>query len=706
MLGEDEEDCDSNQKPEFSLEKEKDDQEQQEPQLDWNQIRGKLYDRSDQEQELLNAFLRTCNIPLADSATNRELYLITGPSGTGKTCLANTVCKRAVEERGGYFITGKFDLIQRSTAPFAPFVHAFTQFATQVQERGDETVAKLKKQIIDKTTGSSTAILTDVVPALQELLGVSNDNDTPAGIKIKSSGAQNHFLYLFCKMVASICTPECPLVLFLDDLQWAEPASLDLLSALVRDPSIQGLLLLGACRGNEVSRDHNLSVTLRELEATGVRITNSVVENLHSSAVHQMISDVLNLTADESKPLADFVFRQTNGNIFFSLMLLRTLFEEGFLYKEDNRTIDATLLSKSPSSSSSSWKWDSEDSILMNINCQDVVNMVVDKIRSLSPQDQQVLKIGACMGAEFDEYIFTETCDCADVGQALQHAHEKGLVSSSEQRGEVFGGWRFVHDTIQQSAYSLIPEADRPAFHLEIGRKLWASLSPDDVELNIFLIVHQLSLGMDLMDDEDERYRMALLCLGAGERSTVSSAFQVAASYLNTGISLLAKAKRHWRDQYHISITLFNAAAEVEYCNANHDRTDYLVGQVLLHARCFKDKLQAYTTQIYSVGSRGEFAKAIGIGLKVLKELGYTFPSKVNTFHIVASLMKTRRMLKKNKLDQDILDLPRMVDGDHLAVARLLNILFNYTNHASPELSALVCFKNVQLTLKHGVSSM
>jgi predicted ATPase len=549
-------------------------------------------------------------------------------------------------------------------------------------------LAKLRVRVIDKTTpGSSTAILTDVVPALQEILG-PNDNDTPG---VKSAGAQNHFLFLFCQMVASICTPECPLVLFLDDLQWAEPASIGLLSALVKDTSIRGLFLMGACRGNEVSTDHQLSVSLRELEDTGVRITNIMVGNLHSSAVHQMIYDVLQLTADESKPLADFVFRQTNGNIFFSLMLLRTLFEEGFLYQDDNNK-------KNAPSSSSSWKWDSDDSILMNINCQDVINMVADKIRSLSAEDQQVLKIAACMGAEFDEYILTETCDCADVGLSLQHAQDKGLVSSSEGGGgEACRGWRFVHDTIQQSAYYLIREADRPAFHLEIGRKLWEALSLDDVELNVFLIVNQLSLGMDLMNDEDERYHMAALCLGAGEKATMSSAFQVAASYLKIGMSLLAN--RHWRDQYHISLALFNAAAEVEYCNANHDRTDYLVEQVLLHARCFKDKLRSYTTQIYSVGCRSEFAKAIGIGLKVLKELGCAFPSKVNTFHIVASLIKTKRMLKKNKSDQDILDLPRMVDGDHLAVARLLNLLFNYANHASPKLSALICFRNVQLTV-------
>jgi predicted ATPase len=859
--------------------------------LDWNKgIRGKLYDRSHQKEELVNAMLRrtkqTIEIkPTATTTTTtedddplpsitttatttittttspavvRELVLITGPAGVGKTSLVTSCLRPMVDAAGGYLISGKFDSIQHPEA-FVPFVQAFTQWALQVQDRGSEACWEVKHRVEHHgMLAESIQALTDLIPALAPILGgvvvleekaeeivpttpppttnaTTNTTTTmTATTRMKVVRAQQNFIFMFCRFVAAICTPTItdsavtptttgtatatattstvpPLVLFLDDLQWAEPASLELLSALVQESvHIPGLMIVGACRGNEVSPHDPLSVTLRSLESDhGAIVTNILVGNLCPDAVQHMVSDMLNLDAvdhDKSQPLADFIYRQTEGNAFFSLQFLRRLLVEGFLFRDemtsgsssgssmggtvnvrkkgeeevaideeevpleaeeeeeeedeekdpDRRTppVSPPLLKGHDGTFSNfnmcvSWKWYSEEVILQSIACSDVAQMVTETILSLPPEQQYVLKVGACLGADFDEYSLHEVCQDADViTKTLNDAEEKGILSTSgsitcetvpskdsmttcedngtsdEQQiltssssmaydgGIERHGWRFTHDMIHTSVYSLIDEPNRAAFHLHVGRKLWASATassgPDhheSIPLNIFGIVNQLKQGIDLVTDEEERYRLAVLYRQAGEKATIGSSFQVAASYLNLAVDLLGR--RHWRDHYHLSLDLFNAAAEVEYCNANFSRMDFYLDEVLTNARCFRDKLQAYTTKVYSLGTRGEMHHAIDIGLEVLKKLGEPFPKKTpGLIRILFEYAKTKRMLNKFPQEEDILNLPSMVNDDKLAATRLLVLLFPYAINCRPEFAVLIAFWNVRLVLTHGLSSM
>lgn len=548
--------------------------------LDWSIMEGQLYDRQEQKHLLLEAFHRR----LCCKAKN-ELILVSGEAGTGKTALALTL-REICKSQNGFFVMGKFDQLQRPE-PYAPFVAAFTDFTHQVIARG---IVPEMKQRIRQEIDSEFRLLIDMLPALEQILGSQGDTSQ----SVKGSEAQQQLKLVFLKFIKAICSPQHPLILCIDDLQWADSGSLDLLLTLLKDAdSSAGFMILGTCRYNEVALEHPLAVMLRTLEDEAhVPITNILVGNLNAEAVNKVVSTVLRLDTETSKPLADIVHNETNGNIFFVMQFLKSLHEEGILFRRNG--VD--------------WQWDSQR---IHVSSQDVVLLVSKQMERLEPQVQEMLMVASCIGAEFDEYLLHDVLNPSQVAETLATALTKGLILVDRHAA----GYRFTHDKVQQAAYSLIPEEDRDTFHLTIGRQLWKNLSAEEIDMNIFLVVNQLSRGIHLVEDQDELYGITMLCLRAGEKATLSSDFATAAEYLGFGIELLGS--RGWRDQYDLSLNLYNAAAEAEYCTAKFDRMDRLTDQVLLHARSFHDKLRAYTTQVYSLGARQQLQEAIDMGFGV-----------------------------------------------------------------------------------------
>ena len=630
---------------------------------------GKLYDREKEEQALVAAYRRTLL-----NRTDRELVLISGPSGTGKSALGNSM-KKHVEADGGIFVSGKFDRLQRPE-PYTAFVAAFTKFVHLQLERGEEDTAALKIKIKDAVE-SEAHILTDLIPALEQIMGAQDDVSVAKGAE-----ARKRLQIVLRHFIAAVCSPQRPLVLFLDDLQWADPGSLDLLKAIATDTGTRGFMLLGACRSDDVTPSHLLSVVLRELEDESVAITSITVSKLDSKVVNDMLVDILCRPAADTESLAKIVCQCTDGNVLFVVQFLRLLFEEGLLRLDKERT---------------EWEWD-EELIVSRSDCQDVVQLVANKISRLTENVQLVLKIASCIGAYFDEYLLHDIVS-SDLAYALSIAEDKGLIVFED----ACGNCRFAHDTIQLAAYSLIPEDERATFHLSLGRKLWNTLTADELDLHVFLVVNQLSMGVDLMDDPDEHNNMAFLCLAAGERATQASAFAAAAEYIDLGIRLLSR--RHWRDQYDLSLALYNAAAEVAYCNAQFERVDFVIGEVIANARCFRDQLRAYTTKVYSLGTQNEPQRAIATGLEVLDQLGQSIPANVTVCRMIWEFLKTRRMLHGKSEDQ-ILSLPLMEDTDLLSAMRMMSIIYLHAFDCRPPMAPFIACRIIQLSLRHGMSGI
>jgi predicted ATPase len=538
---------------------------------DWSQATSKLYGRSNEEQVLLESYRRCIS-------SSQELILITGHSGNGKTQLAKTLDKP--EEN--MFLSGKFDVMQRSE-PYKCFGQALTQWVEKVERRGTD-VERIIRRIEQATdNGGVHQIIRQIAPGLSQLFPPATDMEQSLAYS-SSMYAEKEILRTFCAMVAEMCSPEEPLVLFLDDLQWAEPASVDLLSALIR-ANIPGLVIVGACRGNEISSQHYFSCVLRELEADSVAITEIQLGNLEVDAVHEIICDLLSMPTEASNSLqmAEFLQRQTDGNIFFCLQLLRMLHEEGFLYAKYAST-DSLAPKMIPSIQ---WTLDTHEYISSSrIPCTSTSSLLEDKLNAMDVKHRHVLQVACCLGAEFDLYLLSEIIkDNVIVENALNIASAKGLVIPQTHGTQ----WRFAHDSVQLAAYRLVEQGDPASFHLNLGRQLWSSLSDGELEMNLYLVADQYKLGLSKLESEDERNEVAGIFLAASKKGTSSSAFGTAAEYLETGISLLGN--RHWRDQYDLSLELFNAAAENHHCCGNHAQVDNLIKSIQLHTRSFHDTL-------------------------------------------------------------------------------------------------------------------
>ena len=731
---------------------------QQQSRLNWTALKGHgLYARDQEERQLLEAYRRCCDYQKQQQ--QQELTLVTGPSGTGKTFLVTRSLQPHVEEAGGFFITGKFDPLDRPEG-YYPLVQAFNDFVDQLVQ--NQTKAQTRKRIqavVTQLTQSDRLIL-DMIPALERIThqeeqapnhikddetttidttsstthmadsSNSHTQDTKKATVSSSTssslGTETRLIVAFQIFLRAVCTRETPLILFLDDIQWAKAACLNLLQELVKDKTIQGMMIVATCRGNEVRIDHPLSVMLRELEegsnnnSTGaaVRINNVVLQALDHAAVHAMVSDALTLSsesspstdADSVRSLSDVVFSETGGNPFFVMQFLGALEEEGLLYLETKETATTPQDDQEEQQQQQPrWVWHTEQDIRERLHCTSASDLVTGKMLRLEKSLRDVLMLASCFGATFPESLLQVVAE-KSVSTALLDLQQEGFIRLEQAGGGNDAGreptWRFVHDQFQQCSHKLIPEQDRAQFHLQIGRKLWTSLSSRELYKHMYIVANQLRQALHLVrDDPDpsESIALALLLFRAGEKAGRSSKFSTAAMFFNDGISMLRG--RHWRDEYELSLGLFNAAAEVEYCNGNFDRMSELLREALKNARNARDKTRTLTTSIYYLGSQRKLQPAIDLGFETLKDLGESFPLKPWSITISSEFHKTRKMLRQIT-DADIMNLPPLDDEDKLAATRLMILMFAYTTHGRPNLAPLIAMRLVQSTLKYGLSGM
>jgi predicted ATPase len=642
---------------------------------------AKLYERNEQQRELIEAFQRR----RSSSLTTNELVLITGPSGTGKTTLAKAFRSHVEHQENGIWMQGKFDQIHREE-PYAAFLSAIEELVKEVEARGAEDILKIQEAIANSVDPFDQQWLARAVPLLTRILWASSENlltATSSGGAVLNSGAvaRNQFRRLIPNLLATICSSlNASIVIFLDDLQWSDLASLELLRDLACDCETPSLMVFGACRGDDVSIDHPLSATLRQLEdKDNVKITNVSVSNLHVAAVQEFVSDALELPALVVQPLADIVFRESEGNVFYMIRFMQNLQECGFLYRD--------VINHQ-------WTWN-EEQIQPRFN--DVLQLLSSAIRNLPDNVQQLLQVAACLGSKFKESHLQKIVSY-EVEPALATAEEKNMVSVDNDSGEC----NWVHDRWQQAAYQLIPKAEQPQFHLQIGRMLWNGLTSEkEIDDNIFLTVNQIVKGAHLITDDEERESAATLCLRAGEKAGRSSAFQAAATFFEHGIGLLNR--RHWRDQYELSLSLFNGAAEMEYCNGRFDRVNILAEEVIKNARNVMDRLPAYTTMVYAVGTHGKLTAAITLGLSVLKQLDLSFPRNAKMWHVALEFRKTQQALR-GKSDDEILSLPSMTNASTFAALKLMNLLYLFAKVERWNLCAVMALRMVRMTLENGLA--
>jgi Nif-specific regulatory protein len=633
-------------------------------------IPQKLYGRERELETLLGAFDRTCEGPAA-------LMAVAGYSGIGKTALIQELYKPLARQRG-YFITGKFDQITK--VPYGGFVQAFRGFIQQLLTEDEERLASWRARLTE-ALGANAAVLTEVIPEIELLIGKQ-----PAVSPLRPTEAQNRFRQVVQNFVAAIARKDHPLVVFLDDLQWADLATLNLLQPLLTSPDIRYLFLIGAYRDNEVDATHPLVRALALLEAEGASLHRLALGPLALPHLVIFTHDTLHGDASEVEPLARLILRKTDGNPFFVIQFLKTLRQEQLLTFDYSRGCWTFRL-------------ENVDEAGMTDN---VIDLMTRKIQRLSPKAQTALTLAACVGNKFDLPTLATVSQQSSEGTAadLEEALNEGLIVSAARRydGSPLGqpgegrldaeSFAFLHDRVQQAAYAFIPEERKQLVHLTIGRLIWNQWSPETAEERLFDVIHHLNLGRVLISESTERLDLSRLNLKAGRKAKISTAYQAALGYFRAGIDLLVEDC--WETDYELMLALHLEAAECEYLCGLYDEASRSFSRLLGRARTALDKAQVYNLWIRQYENMSRYGDAIRVGKEGLALFGVHFPDapEEKRAALESGLAAIQTLMGERSI-QSLIDLPAMSDAESRMVMKLLNNL-----HTS-------CFLSGDRTLTH-----
>ncbi|MEG4024823.1 AAA family ATPase [Microcoleus sp. S13C4] len=652
-------------------------------------IPEKLYGRETEVSNLLAAFERV-------STGSAEMMLVAGFSGIGKTAVVNEVHKPIARQRG-YFIKGKYDQFQRNI-PFSAFVQAFRELMGQLLSESDAQLHRWKTLILT-AVGESGQVLIDVIPELEHIIGAQ----IPA-LELSGAAAQNRFNLLMQKFVQVFTTVEHPLVIFLDDLQWADSASLKLLQLLMENTG--NLLVLGAYRDNEVSPTHPFMLTVDEIVKSGAAVNTITLQPLSLAELNQLVADTLICDLSLAGPLTELVYEKTKGNPFFSTQLLKALHEDGLII------FDRPVSPFSKGGSKGGWQCDITQ--VTFADASDVLEFMAAQLQKLPKETQDVLKLAACIGAQFDLDTLAVVSEevpepTASVlwkalleGLILVSAEGYNFIQADAQSppGSVANPtYKFLHDRVQEAAYSLIPENQKQATHLKIGQLLLHKYSDLEREEKLFDIVGHLNQGIELINQLSEREALAKLNLEAGGKARSSTAYAAAMVYLQTGIELLRA--NCWQSQYELTLNLYLAAAEVAYLNADIEGMEQMAAQVLQEAKTILDKVKIYEIQIAAQTAQGKLLEAIAVGREALGLLGIDLPTEPDGALIGKALQTLKSQLHEKEIDE-LANLPLMTNPQNQAAMQLLRMLPAPIFMGMPGLLPLLSSTMVSLSISFG----
>jgi predicted ATPase/signal transduction histidine kinase/tRNA A-37 threonylcarbamoyl transferase component Bud32 len=653
-------------------------------------IPQKLYGRENQVKLLLDAFDRI-------SQGSTELMLVSGYSGIGKSSIVNEINKPITRAKG-YFISGKFDLFKRDI-PYASLIQAFSSLIQQLLTESTVQISQWKSKILNAVSGNGQVII-DVIPEVELIIG--SQPEIPA---LNATESQNRFNRIFIEFIRVFTQKEHPLVIFLDDLQWADSATLKLMQLLITDLDSQYLLFIGAYRDNEVNSSHITIQTIEEIEKSGVLVNNIVLQPLSKENIIQLIRETLNDNTEKSYQLAELIFNKTGGNPFFLTQLLQTLYIENLL-KFDFHT--------------AAWQWDIKEIQTIGIIDKSVVELVANRIQKLPESTQKILKLAACIGNRFtlDVLSIVNEESFANTANDIYPALQAGLIlplSEAYRIPLVFDGeevininfdikrvvYKFLHDRVQQAAYLLIEEENKKTTHLKIGHLLFQKTPPAELTENILDIVNQLNFGIDLLTNQTEKDELAQLNLSAGKKAKASNAYDAAIIYLNIGLGLITTDS--WQNNYDLTLNLHIEAAEAEYLNGNFARLQYLADMILEKANNILHKVKVYDIQIQSYMGQNQPSKAVDIGVEILNKLGMKIPYRPTKIDVLAAVVQTKLTLV-GKRTEDLANLPIMTDPYKLAAMQILMLVAPVASHAASLHFPLTMLAMVKLSVKYGNS--
>ncbi len=645
-------------------------------------IPEKLYGRETEVNLLLGAFKQVT------SAAKSGMILVAGYSGIGKSVLVQEVYK-PITEKHGYFISGKFDQFKRNI-PYSAIIEVFQELIRQLLTENYSQLEKWRKKLLF-ALGPNAQVIINVIPEVELIVGKQ-----PPVPELAATESGNRFNLVFQNFIRIFGAAEHPLVIFLDDLQWVDSASLKLIKLIVTDTDMQYLLTIGAYRDNEISANHPFKLALEDMHQQGVKIEQITLAHLSVEYISQMIAETTHSKTSLVGSLAELVMDKTGGNPFFVKEFIKTLHTKN-LFKLNR--------------SSLSWEWNIAEIEAINIT-DNVVALMINKLNKLPESTQQVLHLAACVGNKFNLKTLSiiQEKEAATIYQNLISAIRLGLILPTSEleiadaeaiNSElIINNYKFSHDRIQQAAYCLIKDEEKKALHLRIGRLFLAKLSQKEREENFFDLIDHLNISESLITNPQERSQLVQLNLKAGEKAKNAMAYAAAQQYLSFCMKLVSN--NIWQEDYPLALSLYTQLAETEYLNGNFQQSQTLIDQALVQARSALDRVELYILLIVELTLEGRYREAIQTARQSLRPLGIDFPEDER---VEAELATKLVLVKENISNRQIfslLDAPAMTCPQKKAAMRVLINLYVATYAINQDLYVWTIITMVDLSLKYG----
>ncbi|WP_437659030.1 trifunctional serine/threonine-protein kinase/ATP-binding protein/sensor histidine kinase [Sorangium sp. So ce1182] len=636
------------------------------------QVSQRLYGRQEEVAALMSAF-KDISGPRPGDGGSSELLLVAGYPGVGKSSIVSEIHK-PIAEAGGYFAAGKFDQLSRNI-PYASIIAALRELVRQLLTESKEELDAWKTRILAAVSPNGQ-VIADVIPEIALIIGKQ-----PPVPELGPIETRNRFNLTFRGFIGAITSRTRALVLFLDDLQWADTGSLNLISVLMGDPDIRHLLLIGAYRDSEVDDAHPLRMMLSALRQSQARVRTLTLRPLEREHVEQLVSDTLGSPRDACRPLSDIIFSRTEGNPLFVTQHLTTIHREGHL------SFDAAR---------GAWRWSAADIATMSA-AENVVDLMLLRVRGLAGATQRVVMLAACIGNRFDLKLLSRTHqkDLRGTDEDLWPALEAGLILPVDSDYKIVrfldedddGGsveFKFLHDRVQQAAYRLLPESERKRIHLELGRQVLRETPPGSLEERIHEIVTHLNLGAELIVEGQQRYEVAALNLKAGQKARRGAAYGPGAQCLRAAAALLPDDA--WETDHALSLAIYTDLVELEYLTINFESAERYAKVVEDRASDVLEKIRVYETRIQFYISQNRMQEAIDVAWSVLAMLDVPLSDSPPAHAHVTRLAQ----------------LPSMQDERMQAALRILTTVIPATYLARPDLLPITAFTMVDICMRYG----
>jgi len=624
------------------------------------QLPAMLYGRDEQIAAIVHTFDDVV------STGKPALALVAGPSGIGKSALVGEL-ERPIVREAGVFASGKCD--QQREIPYAAISQAFGQIARQLLTESEARLLSFRERLLAAVSPNGR-LLTDVVRDLELVLG-----EQPPVPPLPTQEAQNRLQRAFLDLCLVLAQKDHPLVLFFDDVQWADPGSLLLLQYVLANPTTNHLLVVCAYRDNEVDPRHPFATTVTALEQTPLTVVRVTPTPLTDEDVTDLVTDTFRCDESEAEPLAMLVRRQTEGNPFFVAQMLASLCQESLVAFDRE---------------SGAWRWDIGAIAAKGLS-GDVLDLLSDKLRRLPETSRRVLSIAACLGSTFDPSLVAVAIGESEdeTNARLRELARTGFVEIGD------GGGKFAHDRIWQAAYALVPDEEKAAVHLDIGRRIVAARG----EVDLFDRVSQLERGAALISDPEERLRLAELDRLATRKAMSSAAFRAAARYAAAGRSMLPPDA--WEHHYELAYALHVDGATCENASGRFDEASELLATLIERARTTADRLNGHRVSIEVRINRGDFAGACGEAAECLAPLGVELKLHPTDGDVAEASTRALDLLGDRTIES-LIDLEESPDETMSAALAVLATSYAPAHWVGMKLVNLIACRIVEISLRHG----